>query len=319
MDPNALHPVTERTIDGLAPPPTAYFDELSNNPLDDRAHQRHIAMAAPYFSAFDARKAERQRVIRKKCEMLQGGPIVVSTFNWGFRHLVENWTASCDRNGIDCRAFSLLFPMDEGADAFARDLGLQTFFDGASYGKLPTEACKAFGDDDFRKCLFAKVATTQDMLEIGADVLRQDVDLAWLHDPRSYLAERADRENIDFLFMDDGPNKHHWPLHFNSGFIFIRNSSFARFAWNLVFSNYPRILFDGGEQRTINTIMSYLSDRGVRCDRLAEQVFVNGHVLCEALDKGTPLPTTSAVVHASWTDNLALKLDRLKQFGLWYL
>ena len=233
--------------------------------------------------------------------------------------MFENWAASCDRRGIDCRAFTLLFPMDEDADAFARKLGFQTYFDGVSYGDLPKEAAEAFGDDDFRKCMFAKIATTQDMLEIGADIIRQDVDMVWLHDPRSDLTRRMDRESLDFLFMDDGPNPLYQPLHYNSGFVCIRNNPCVRYAWDLVFSNYARILHYGGEQRLINVVLNFLRNRGLRCDRLPEDIYVNGHVISKAMRDDEPLPASSAVIHTSWTANIEPKLIHLERFGHWYL
>ena len=308
-----------RTLGALAAPPAIKLSHLGKHRFDAEARAASEAKAAPYFEAFEAHKAERHRAIRKKCENLDAGPIVISTFNWGFRRLVENWAASCDRHGIDCRAFTLLFPMDEGADAFAQQLGFQTYFDGASYGELPIEACKVFGNADFRKCLFAKIATTQDMLEIGANVLRQDVDMVWMRDPRSYLTRRMERKSLDFLFMYDGPNHYFKPLYYNSGFVCIWNNQFTRYAWKLIFSSYPRMVHHGGEQLLINAILTALRDRGLRCNRLPEEVFVNGHVISKALADQASLPTSGAVIHASWTANLEKKLEHLKHFGLWYV
>jgi len=311
--------MTARSPDRLSAPPAAYFDEVSNDPLEEQRLAACEAEAAPYFAAFEAKKAERRRVIQRKCDDLDTRPVVISTFNWGFRRLVENWAASCDRHGIDCRSCTLMFPTDSQADAFARDLGFQTFFDGESYGTLPTEACKAFGDANFRRCLFAKVAVTQDVLAAGVDVLRQDVDIVWLRDPRPYLTRQMNSDQLDFLFMDDGLNPFHRPLHFNSGFVCIRNNAFSRYAWNLIFSHYPRILHYGSEQRVINIVMSFLNEQGLRCGRLEDRVFVNGHVISEVLDKGAPFPESSSVIHFSWTKNLESKLMHLKQFGHWYV
>ena len=198
--------MSARSLEALEAPPPDYFDALDDFSFNAESREVSEALAAPYFRAFEAGKAERRRTLRRIRKNLDAGPVVVSAFNWGFRRLVENWAASCDHHGIDCRAFTLLFPMDEGADRFARQLGFQTFFDGGSYGDLPTEAAKVFGDDIFRRCLFGKIAAAQDMLEIGADILRQDVDMVWLRDPRPYLTAQMDREALDFLFMDDGPN-----------------------------------------------------------------------------------------------------------------
>jgi len=311
--------MTKMTLKEFVAPPAAYFDDMSGYPYDEKGRACCEAKAAPYYAVFEQNRSERRRALSAMRDELAAGPVLVSTFNWGFRRLVENWVASCDRHGIDCRSFTLLFPMDEAADEFARELGFQTYFDGTSYGRLPKEACKAFGDDDFRMALFAKIAATQDMLRVGADVLRQDVDIVWLGDPRAYLRGRMARRSLDFQFMDDGPNPIYRPLHFNSGFVYIANTAASRFAWDLVFSSYARVIHYGSEQRVINIVMSYLADRGLRCERLPEMEFVNGHVIGEALGGDEKMPEASTVIHASWTPNLDEKLKRLKRLGLWYI
>ena len=232
---------------------------------------------------------------------------------------MHNWAASCDRRGIDCRRFTLLFPTDAPAEEFARGLGFVTYFDGVSYGELPEEAHGNFGDAGFRKSLFAKIATTQDALATGRDVLRQDADLVWFRDPRRDLTARAADENLHYLFMNDGPNPLHRPLHYNSGFVFIRGDDLARAAWKEVFSSYGQMIHGGSEQKIVNGIMSRLAQRGLRSARLADDEYVNGHIICDAIHSGGALPETPAVVHASWTANIGKKVDHLRQFGLWYL
>ncbi len=281
--------------------------------------KRFEAQAQAYYAAFESNKAVRQDTIRRSVEALDPGPIVATSFNWGYRQLVHNWAASCDRHNIDCRRFTLLFPTDARADAFAKNLGFLTFFDGVSYGELPEEAHLAFGDQNFRKSLFAKIATTQDVLATGRDILRQDADIVWRQDPRPHLAARAVQENLHFLFMNDGPNPMHRPLHYNSGFVFIRGCDLAAAAWQDVFSSYGRMLHCGSEQMIINTIMAGLTAKGVRSARLPDETFVNGHLISEAINAAGALPQSPAVVHVSWTLNIETKLVHLKKFGLWYL
>ena len=311
--------IFDRSLDALSAPPFMNLDGLSDHTFEGELKAALEDRAAPYFENFDAQKAVRHRAIRSICEDLEEGPIVACTFNWGFRQLFENWIASCDRHGIDCRAFTLVFPMDEQADRFVRERGFKTYFDGLSYGDVPMEACEVFGDETFRKCMFAKIAVTQDMLEIGADVLFQDVDMVWLRDPRPDLWQRADSESLDFLFMFDGPNRLYEPLHYNTGFYCVRNNPFSCHAWDAVFSNFARILHCGSDQPLINRVLSFLLNRGLRCDRLAEDVFINGHVMVQAARDHKPLPASGAVVHASWTANIEKKLTFLKQFDLWYI
>ena len=277
------------------------------------------AMSEPFFECFAKNRDGRVRQLRRTRAQLEDGPVVVSTFNWGYREMLANWVASCDRNKIDCRAFTLLFPTDQRAAAFATDLGLRTYYDGDSYGELPTEACEVFGDQNFRRMMFAKIAMTRDMLDVGGDIILQDVDIVWQHDPRADLVRRAERHGLDMLFMYDGPNQLYQPLYYNSGFVFIRANPFTRHAWETVFSNYGRVLAEGAEQRLINAVVNFLRPRGLSTDRLPEETYVNGHVLSRLLKNGDGLPGGSTVVHASWTSDLKRKIVHMKQFGLWYI
>lgn len=275
--------------------------------------------AEPYFEAFEEGRRARVRQLRQTRDRLDAGLVMVSTFNRGFRQLVKNWAASCDHHNINCRQFTILFPTDERADEFARDLGFQTSFAGPSYGDLPTEPAGVIGDWGFRKMLFAKNAMTVDMLAVGGDFLRQDVDLVWMRDPRNDLVERLDQQSLDMLFMYDGPNPHHQPLYFNSGFITIRSNSFTRHMWKIVFENYGRILAEGGEQKINNIVTTCLRERGLRVDRLPEYEYMNGHVISNALKEDSDLPTGASVIHMSWTSDLQKKIEHMKKFGLWYL
>lgn len=275
--------------------------------------------AAPFIEAFERNRDSRIRQLRKIREQLDPGPVVVSAFNWGFRQMIENWVASCDNHDIDSRKFTILFPTDERADTLARSLGFKTFFDGSSYGDLPTEAAKEFADNIFGQMLFAKIAMTADMLDVGGDFLCQDADLVWLRDPRSDLVERMDRDVLDLQFMYDGPNPHYLPLHFNTGFIYIRSNSFTRHMWKLVLKSYNGVLEEGNEQRVMNIIALCLRERGLRMDRLPECAYMNGHVISRALDQNTGLPPGASVVHASWTNHIGSKIENMKKFGLWYL
>jgi hypothetical protein len=293
--------------------PPANLASASNEPTPQREESQ------PFLEAFAKNRSARLGQLRRTRAQLGDGPVVVSTFNWGFRDMVANWVASCDRNEIDCRAFALIFPTDERADAFAKKLGLRTYFDGESYGEQPMEGSKVFGDRRFSRMMFPKIAMTVDMLDVGGDIIRQDVDLVWHWDPRADLVRRAKQDGLDMLFMFDGPNRVHQPLHYNSGFVFIRANPFTRHAWQTVLHNYGWVLAEGGEQRLINVVMSVLQARGLSAERLPEEIYVNGHVISRVMRSGDSLPEGSALVHASWTSNLQKKVEHMKKFGLWYL
>ena len=255
--------------------------------------------------------------MRRIVDQLGVSTVAVSSFNAGYGPMFLNWAASCDRHGIPCRDFTILFPTDEEADRMARDRGFVTYFDSGSLGTLPTNAAAKFGDHDFALAMFPKIAVTLDMLELGVDVLRQDMDLVWFENPLPALAARARQEDLDFLFMRDF-NKLFQPLYYNTGFVFIRNNDFSRFTWKTVFDALPAVLYLRSEQAVVDTVIACYKERGLRAERLPE-AYVDGQLLIAADVDGEPLPDPRIVAHMSWTVNLEAKIERFEKLGLWYV
>lgn len=311
------NPRNDRTLDDLKRGPVVFRDTL--RPFSAESYQYSQSIARPYYQAYNRNKAERLAVLRELCRRMDRDTFVASTFNKGFTSMLANWAASCDRHHIDCRAATILFPMDEDADRFARDLGFATYFDGTSYGELPTEPSKAFGDADFVKCMFIKTAMIQDLLVLGHDVLLHDIDMVWFKDPLPYLRAQAKEQGHDFLFMYDGINPLYQPLYYNSGFAYINNNEFSRYAWQLIFDSYDWMVYYQSNQVVVNIVINALRERGLRTLRLAENKFVNGHIVVKAIKEGVRLAEPEYVVHMSWTANLSHKIERLKQHGMWYL
>jgi len=307
----------ERTLDELIRDPVTFRDAV--HAFDPEHYQRCQSIATPYYQAYHRNKEARLSALQELCRRMNRSTFVVSTFNTGFTSMLANWAASCDRHHIDCRAATILFPMDKNADHFARGLGFETYYDGASYGDLPTKYSEAFGDADFVKCMFIKTAMIQDLLLLGYDVLLHDIDMVWFKDPLPYLQAKATEQDHDFLFMYDGINPLYQPLYYNSGFAYIKNNEFSRYTWQLVFDSYDWMIYYASNQVVVNIVINALRERGLRTHRLAEHKFVNGHVVVKAIKEGVRLAAPEYVVHMSWTANLTHKVERFKQHGMWYL
>jgi len=273
--------------------------------------------ARRYLDQCEGRRDPRRARLRRICDEMGGTTFVVSTLNAGFVPLLRNWVASCDRHHIDCRCRTLLFPMDEVADEVARELGFATYFDIESYGEHPRAAIKTYGDTGFASCIFLKLAMAQDMLQLGYDLLLQDMDMVWFADPLPDLESRALIENLDFQFMRD-MNRFFQPLYYNSGFIYMRNNALTRHTWQKIFSNYDAVLFHRSDQTVVNQVVSCFKERGLRTARLPER-YVDGQILLQAERARRELPADRLVAHVNWTANLAQKIDRLKKLDLWYL
>ena len=241
------------------------------------------------------------------------GPVLVMMANAGYRDLFTNWVRSCERAGVDARNWAVLLGTDEDVVVHAEQLGFRTFFDPESYGVMPENSVRVFGDNDFRRLMFPKTAIVQDVLQLNRDVLFQDVDVVWNRDPRPLLVPR-EGEDWDARFMYDGKNPIHGPLHVNTGFFYLRNTPAVRRFWSQVLDEYPQVIKCGSQQRVVNQV---LAEGGVEVQMLSEQTFTNGHLL--RAKAPWRMPPNPAVIHCSWTGNWQQKLDKYRMAGLWYL
>ncbi|MEN0006202.1 MAG: putative nucleotide-diphospho-sugar transferase [Bacteroidota bacterium] len=273
---------------------------------------------APFYDAFNQHRKERLATIGQLLKSLKEGVVVVSTFNKPFVELFLNFLAACEKHHIAVKEQVLFFPMDEAACEACAKVGVKYYYNRGAYGRMPSTS-SGFGHGGFRNFMFMKNAIVQDVLELGYDVLFMDIDMVWLRNPTSYLKRIADLGSYDFLFMYDGPNFRDRPLHYNTGFVYIRNTTLARQVWKVIFDNYDKIWVYRGQQGLVNQIMNHFEAQGLRNRVLNELQFVNGHLLTPRFKDFKAIPDDAYVVHVSWTADLNAKRNRYKEYGLWYL
>jgi len=284
---------------------------MSNtSPMSDQASE----MAAELQQALVAERERRQRTLGVLLTRgARNNVMLVMMANRGYNDLFNNWVRSCDINGLDPRSWAVLFAVDEDAAANAENQGFRTYLDPLSYGDQPRDAVEVFGDQDFRKLMFQKTAIVQDVLELGYDVLFQDVDMIWRKDPLEFLLTEANQD-FDARFMFDGRNPWHAPLFANTGFFLLKNHPVTRKFWSKVLASYAEMARCGSQQAVVNLI---LGEDELQIDILPEEHFANGHLF--SIDNPSRLPPDPYVIHCSWTGNREHKLQKYKREGLWYL
>jgi hypothetical protein len=276
-----------------------------------------IDRAREFLDAFERGRAKRQR---KLAEILKhrhrDNTVLAMTLNSGFSTLLLNWVESCDRNNIEVRSWALIAALDEDTATMCEQLGLSVFCPGPDYGSHVAGPVREYGDDQFGDLMFPKNAIVQDLLELGFDVLFQDVDLVWLKDPARFLMDPG-RRMLDAQFMYDGQNNLFAPLFVNSGFFYLRNTPHCRKFWQLVYDNFDKVYPYSSQQRVVNMVLVHRYFRGLKLDVLAEADFANGHLFSN--DDVNGLPPDPYVIHCSWTSNLAHKMKKYHLANLWYL
>jgi hypothetical protein len=270
--------------------------------------------AAPLLERYDRERARRRAALETLARGAERESVrLVMVGNEGFLDIFENWVRSCDRHGIEVRSWSLFFAADPAAQRGAEALGFRSYFDPDSYGELPSPAAEAFADASFRRLMFLKSAAVLDALELGQDVLFQDVDLVWFRDPLPWLLDPS-RRPLDAQFMDDGANPAYFPFHANTGFFLLRNRPAVLRLWRRVVASTQRILDCGSQQRVVNEELPLSS---LRLGILPPEDFANGHLWHS--DGRNRLPPNPFVTHCSWTKNREHKIEKYRQQGLWYL
>ncbi|MBT4519667.1 MAG: hypothetical protein HOC23_06655 [Halieaceae bacterium] len=276
-----------------------------------------IDRARGFLDAFEADRERRQRALRGILKHRhRNNTVLAMTLNRGFAELLLNWVESCDRHNIEVRSWTVIAALDENTAQMFEQLGFAVYYPGPAYGLQIDRAVDCYGDGNFRDMMFAKNAVVKDLLDIGFNVLFQDVDLVWLKDPWDFL-EAPDRGMLDAQFMYDGPNPNYAPLHANSGFFFLRNTPQCRNFWQQVFDNFDKVYVYGGQQQAVNQLLVHHYFRGLKLDLLGEAEFANGHLF--TLDDVSRLPPDPYVIHCSWTSNLEHKLKKYRLAKLWFL
>jgi hypothetical protein len=245
---------------------------------------------------------------------LSSGVITAMTCDHRFALLFENWVASCDRFGIECRASTIVFPTDRVALERVEALGFVAYFDDESQQVREMTDSHAYGSSAWTEYMYHQNWVIKNLLELPADLLFQDVDLVWRHDPIPLLRREA-AAGADIQAMYDGPNPRFQPLYANGGFMYFRHSPRVQNFWAEVYARHDMVSYYGSQQEPLNVLLAAHAARDLDVRLLDEQRFANGHLYC-----GPPTPPPDPwVMHNSWTGTLSEKLERYVANDLWFL
>jgi hypothetical protein len=245
---------------------------------------------------------------------LSNGVLTTMTCDDRFSILFANWAAACDQHAIDVRESTLVFATDERARERVESLGFVTYFDDESQLLADMKPSGRYGDLVWTEFMYHQNWVIAQVLALGVDVLFQDVDVVWRHDPVSFLQTEA-AQGAHIQVMYDGPNQRFQPLYANSGFIYLHNTPEVRNLWAEVCAHRELVGYYRSQQEPLNVILAAHAHRGLDVRVLDEDRFANGHRYCG----GRTPPDDPWVVHLSWTRDLATKLERYASHDLWFL
>ena len=265
--------------------------------------------------AFDEARTERHAIIQPMLERLAhtsplvSRTVVVMLVNSGQLHLLLNFGCRCRARGINWKSFTFVYALDEAAYTTLRALGI------ASY-RSPladiAEAAKIFGDPTFARVVWWKNAVVHDVLQMGFNLLFQDVDIVWRADLRPFFFERR-ALSVDMFWQYDGGNHHQQPHYANSGFIFIRDNYRSRLFWREAFLLGHTL---NSQQMITNPLLTHhFFNHGLKLHILSSD-WAGGPQLGLTRET-TRLPPSWRIAHASWTHNHTNKVVKLSAIDEW--
>ena len=137
--------------------------------------------------------------------------MVVMTVNIGQSELLANFVCAARSRGLDISNV-VVFPTDIESKTLAEGLGVTTYFDEKNLGALPKGEAKMYGDPIFASMMQAKILCVVYMINLGYDVLFQDVDIVWFKDPLSFFHDESNTaiQNFDIMFQQEGSIRFHF-------------------------------------------------------------------------------------------------------------
>eukprot|EP00985_Skeletonema_marinoi_P011509 scaffold5481_cov197-Skeletonema_marinoi.AAC.7 len=287
----------------------------------------HFEAMRTFLENFDTVQKELKELITKR-NAVRNNTVVVMTVNIGQSELLANFVCAARSRGLDISNV-VVFPTDIESKTLAEGLGVTTYFDEKNLGALPKGEAKMYGDPIFASMMQAKILCVVYMINLGYDVLFQDVDIVWFKDPLSFFHDESNTaiQNFDIMFQHDGSGQMRYnPLSANSGFYYVRANKKAQYV-------FTSLLYDGAfvrkckshQQVLVQILLEHSSFFGTKVkvfDKVETDMFPGGfhyHQDWDVMHDIVSGKSNAYILHMSWTENKDNKLKFLRQMGEWYV
>ncbi len=268
------------------------------------------------------------------------GNLFISSF-YAYHRIVSHFhTVVCNARarGLGAELSNiLLFSTDKETHELATTvLGLNSFYNEKIFGAMPKNAAGEYGDNVFRKMMFAKVYCVHLISMLGHDLLFQDVDVIWYKNPLQFFhydndgdnTENTTRQlgNYDMIFQDDGNRGPYYaPYAANTGFYYVKNNPQTKAFFNSLLMSGDMILSTYSHQIALVQLLSEhasLYGLTVKIWNRDMHELPGGHYFHNkfaSMRKIVAGDITPYIFHMSWTENKSNKVKFMQQMGMWYL
>jgi len=250
--------------------------------------------------------------------------MIVMVCNKGQAHLFQNFVCNARAKGLDLSRI-IMFATDEYTATLAKDLEIAVYYDESIFGDMPEQAANRYGDKVFSRMMMAKIYCVHLVMNLGYDVLFQDVDVVWQRSPLEYLESEESKE-WDMIFQDDGSRQvRYQPYSPNTGFYFVRNNMLTNYFFNDLVKKGDLVGLTKSHQAALSAqVAEFVSWKGLRVKvwrKFGNTLFPGGaeyHQSKDYMKKMIAGEIKPFIFHMSWTQNKDNKKLFFEQMAEWY-
>lgn len=267
--------------------------------------------------------------IQKTVESIKkDNAIILMAFNYGSIVLFYNWVCSCKKANISISNL-LVISADEKTHMLLSSMNVSSLYLPKFFGNYQSEGVKAFGTLEWNPFGRLKILVPKLILELGVNILFQDVDLIWFKDPFLLFREKG-YSDYDFVIQHVGRNRPMFgPFYGNSGLFFMKGNAHVQACWDRVFFDLDKIhSWSGSQQMVLNYHLGLCaapdSPMALRVRYVDPMIFPSGWVaqngtMKKALIERNELFQEFVLYHTNWAVNVEEKIRADVNYQIWYL
>lgn len=288
----------------------------------DRLKKRYIDSAAKLNAAFrsDERMKERHHLILQTFPT-KDKPLVLMSFNMGASMFFANWVCYLEAQGMleEIRAQTLVVTTDWDAYTLCSKLGF-TAISPQFTENFQISAVGMFGNapvGPHSVINSVNIMMMDELVNMGYDVLMQDVDIVWERNPLPWLQAASTR--LDVLMMPAGRMDGRGPG--NSGFCFIKSNAKTKIFTQTMVNLIPLNIYHSSDQLLWNELLHHRNFAQLHHENVPRALFLGLYMGIKELTgwpKNTPPPIILHFI-STGTKPSDKKDARMKTAGVWKL
>jgi len=296
-----------------------FYGKCEEDPTCQRCIKGHHSSKARQLS--DAINANREEMRNQLVSILtEGGvapesTVMIQSLNKGYYYHWANFVCSCDKNNIPVRNYTLVVVFDDDSYKRATAAGFMVYEPKWIPVHVDDKAASSFALGPHGIIMVFEHMMRNELIHLGYDVMFQDTDIVWRHDPMPWLMKTHPR--LDIQVMYDGRTDGVGPI--NSGFIYTRSNCRTKIYLQTMIDNIVFFLWDRASQPFVNALVHHRKFRQISMRLLDTQLFMNGNLWTPEKPPDNWKDWDPMVMHASWTGNHLDKINKWSQVDQWYL